>query len=75
MERDERRQHGRRCRLCHEELSRSTESLMTIPTLCTHCHSTCIQILRWQQLGTHSQALVVMDVLRRDLHQDQHPEA
>ncbi len=48
---------------------------MTIPNLCTRCHSTCIQILRWQQLGTHSQALVVVDVLRRDLHQDQHPDA
>ena len=65
-ERDERRQSARRCRLCHEELSRSTESLMTIPNLCTRCHGACILILRWQQLGTHSQALVVVDVLRQD---------
>ncbi len=71
MEREARRQHGRRCRLCHEELSRSTESLMTIPKLCTRCHSACNQILRWQQLGTHSQARVVVDVL----HRDQQPDA
>ncbi len=70
MERDKRCQHGRRCRLCQEALSRSTESLMTIPTLCTRCHSTCIQILRWQQLGTHSQALVVMGILRQEQQQD-----
>ncbi len=69
-ERDEQRQHVQRCRLCHEPLSRSTASLMTIPNLCTRCHSTCLQILRWQQLGTHNQALVVVDVLRRDLHPD-----
>ena len=65
-ERDRWRQRIRRCRLCQEELSRSTESLMTLPNLCTRCHNACIQILRWQQLSTDSQAWVVVDVLRQE---------
>ena len=69
-ERDPWRQHIRHCRLCHEPLTRSTESLIPLPNLCTRCHNACVQILRWQQLGTHSQAQVVVDVLRRDLEAD-----
>ncbi len=60
------RRYIRRCRLCHETLTRSTESLIALSNLCTRCHNACVQILRWQQLGTQDQAWVVVDVLRQD---------